>query len=139
MVCELLLRCQMKLRVVMTSNFSFYVFKASNLLRHIACMTLTDKYAQYLLAMCCFKISMFIYRSICFHFEYVATTVCVLGTRNSHAEYTYGDYWDKLHGNGNGLLTKLHVAFSRDQSEKVYVTRYYFLFSNIILCLIHDD
>eukprot|EP00494_Astrolonche_serrata_P034347 UN34616 len=44
------------------------------------------------------------------------------GTRNSHAEYTYGDYWDKLHDGGKGLLTELHVAFSRDDpTKKVYV------------------
>lgn len=41
------------------------------------------------------------------------------GTRNSHAEYTYGKYMESLVD--RGILTQLHVAFSRDQAEKVYV------------------
>jgi len=41
------------------------------------------------------------------------------GTRNSHAEYTYGNYLEEL--NQRGILTELKVAFSRDQAEKVYV------------------
>lgn len=41
------------------------------------------------------------------------------GTRNSHAEYTYGNYLEEL--NSRGILTELKVAFSRDQAEKVYV------------------
>merc|ERR1712048_1110175 len=41
------------------------------------------------------------------------------GTRNSHAEYTYGEYMEKLRD--EGTLTHLIPAFSRDQAKKVYV------------------
>ena len=43
------------------------------------------------------------------------------GVRFKASEYTYGDEWDSLHDNGNGPLTHLHCAFSRDQDHKVYV------------------
>lgn len=41
------------------------------------------------------------------------------GTRNSHAEYTYGEYMESLVD--RGILTHLKTAFSRDQAKKVYV------------------
>jgi sulfite reductase (NADPH) flavoprotein alpha-component len=43
------------------------------------------------------------------------------GVRYKKSEYSYGADWDALHDNGNGPLTILEGAFSRDQKQKVYV------------------
>jgi len=41
------------------------------------------------------------------------------GARHRHEEYLYGDEWDQYFE--EGLVTKLGLAFSRDQKEKVYI------------------
>jgi len=51
--------------------------------------------------------------------ESVGPMALFFGTRNSHAEYTYGEYMEKLRD--EGTLTHLVPAFSRDQAKKVYV------------------
>jgi len=52
--------------------------------------------------------------------EEVGPISLFFGVRYKAREYTYGEEWDSLHDNGNGILTNLHNAFSRDQKEKIY-------------------
>ena len=41
------------------------------------------------------------------------------GDRNSETDFLYQDEIETMQG--TGLLTRLDLAFSRDQSEKIYV------------------
>lgn len=54
--------------------------------------------------------------------EEVGPMALYFGVRNSSNEYTYGkEELEPWHQGGDGLLTHLRPAFSRDQAEKVYV------------------
>merc|ERR1719326_2559590 len=54
--------------------------------------------------------------------EEVGPMALYFGVRNSSNEYTYGkEELEPWHDGGNGLLTHLRPAFSRDQAQKVYV------------------
>ena len=54
--------------------------------------------------------------------EEVGPMALYFGVRNSSNEYTYGaEELEPWHDGGNGLLTHLRPAFSRDQAHKVYV------------------
>ena len=43
------------------------------------------------------------------------------GARYRRTDYTYGDEFDEYHSNGKGVISDLHLAFSRDQEHKIYV------------------
>jgi len=49
----------------------------------------------------------------------VGETILYFGCRHSNEDYIYEEELAKY--KDEGLLTKLYVAFSRDQAEKVYV------------------
>lgn len=53
--------------------------------------------------------------------EEVGPMALFFGVRNKANEYTYGEWIDAIHDNGNGPLTINAPAFSRDQKEKIYV------------------
>eukprot|EP00997_Jenningsia_sp_PLL12_P008623 NODE_541_length_1631_cov_321.685209_g449_i0.p1 GENE.NODE_541_length_1631_cov_321.685209_g449_i0~~NODE_541_length_1631_cov_321.685209_g449_i0.p1 ORF type:complete len:472 (+),score=162.91 NODE_541_length_1631_cov_321.685209_g449_i0:43-1416(+) len=54
--------------------------------------------------------------------EEVGPMALFFGIRNRAEEYSYGEEeWEKLHDGGNGILTVLQPAFSRDQAKKIYV------------------
>lgn len=53
--------------------------------------------------------------------EEVGPVAMYFGVRNSSNEYTYGDELEAYHQGGDGLVTHLRPAFSRDQAHKVYV------------------
>ena len=46
-------------------------------------------------------------------------TVLFFGCRHKSQDYIYQDELEEFHS--QGVLSQLHVAFSRDQEEKVYV------------------
>eukprot|EP00488_Nonionellina_sp_1-RS-2012_P003602 TRINITY_DN772_c0_g1_i2.p1 TRINITY_DN772_c0_g1~~TRINITY_DN772_c0_g1_i2.p1 ORF type:complete len:256 (-),score=101.37 TRINITY_DN772_c0_g1_i2:316-1083(-) len=54
--------------------------------------------------------------------ENVGECALIFGSRNRKNEYFYQDELEDYHANGKGVLTRLLPAFSRDQSEKYYVT-----------------
>lgn len=49
----------------------------------------------------------------------VGETILFFGCRHKNEDYIYDEELEKYRD--EGLLTKLHVAFSRDQEHKVYV------------------
>jgi len=49
----------------------------------------------------------------------VGPIVLYFGARHRHEEWLYGDEWDAYAA--EGLVTRLGLAFSRDQKEKVYI------------------
>lgn len=51
----------------------------------------------------------------------VGPMALIFGARHRRTDYTYGDEFEEYHSNGKGVVTNLHLAFSRDQAHKIYV------------------
>jgi len=49
----------------------------------------------------------------------VGPVVLYFGARHRHEEWLYGDEWEAYEA--EGLVTRLGLAFSRDQKEKIYI------------------
>ena len=58
-------------------------------------------------------------RSVCSHCGVGCGLILVFGEQRSATDYLYRSELEGWHG--DGLLTRLSVAFSRDQRHKVYV------------------